>query len=221
MTFIVLEGIDGSGTTSQAQYLVEKFKEKGLDVVTTFEPSSGEIGKFIRSLFTRKDLAMPKWDTMALLFSADRLHHIDTVIAPALEDDKIVICERYDYSTIGYQVYSALDFECFSKESYKELAHNGYQKWIEELNKFAYRPDITFVLSISAKTARERMGKSRRDLDQFEKKVQLQEHLASYYANLSEFFPHDNIYTIDAEQSKEAVTNELCALLQKEGVLPV
>lgn len=219
MTFIAFEGIDGAGTTLQSKKIVERLQASSFDVVHTFEPSSGEIGKFIRNLFTRKDMPMPKWDTMALLFSADRLYHMDTVIAPALLDDKIVICERYDYSTLGYQAYYALEHHYNAQ--IREEIWNDVKRWICGLNKFAIRPDITFVLDVPAKVARDRMYNSDRSLDQFENKVQLQEYLAWYYPNLPEFFPHDNIYVVNSNRPKEDVTNELYALLQKEGVVPI
>src|SRR5690348_3104187 len=92
-SFIVLEGIDGCGSTTQAKLLTEALRARGRTVVATAEPSSGAIGKLIRQALSGQDPAIAfDWATMALLFAADRVHHVQEVIAPALAAGHDVVC---------------------------------------------------------------------------------------------------------------------------------
>ena len=220
--FIVFEGIDGSGSSTQADIIVRKLKEAGIPVLHTYEPSSGEIGRFIRNLFTRKE-EMPNWKAMSLLFSADRMQHVQNVVEPSIENGDVVICERYYYSTIGYQVYTATNDFIQSEDFFMDYStflpaiEVITRKWIIELNKYAKKPDLTIVLSISPENALKRM--SGRQLDQFEQKSDLQHYLAEYYDNLQKIFLHDNIYVVNSNRVLEIVTQDVWSILQDEGVL--
>jgi dTMP kinase len=103
--FIVIEGADGSGTTSQVELLgVSLSKVIGTkNVVMTEEPSSGEIGRSIRKILGGEKATVPPQPAMELLFRADRLDHIDKKIRPALRTGKWVVCDRYYPSTLVYQ----------------------------------------------------------------------------------------------------------------------
>lgn len=98
--FIVLEGPDGAGTTTQATLLAERLKKEGCDVLLTAEPTDGPIGKWIRLQLKDNTGLTPL--SLQLLFCADRAWHIEYVIQPALEQGKIVVCDRYAPSTIVY-----------------------------------------------------------------------------------------------------------------------
>jgi len=106
--FIVLEGADGAGTTTQAINLYTLLTTclGGESVVRTWEPSAGPIGTFIRGVLKNSDEPWP-WREMSYLFMADRLHHVREEIEPALESGKHVICDRYYASTLVYQSASA------------------------------------------------------------------------------------------------------------------
>lgn len=207
--FIVVDGIDGAGTTSQAKRLVENLNNAGKKAIFTFEPSDGEIGKFIRSLFTR-DEPMPNWETMALLFSADRMHHIDTVIRPALEKNIIVVSDRYYYSTLGYQTYLAGLEDPTWNDNTKSMARKLAHYWISELNKKAFKPDFTFIVDVDVKVAQARLG-ARNKPDQFESKKDLQTYLANYYKDLYNYnaLNGETIIHIDGHQSKEKVEEDI------------
>ena len=108
--FIVLEGLDGCGTTTQTALLVKKLEEAGIQAASTREPTDGSIGRFIRSVLQKKESVDPF--TLALLFSADRNEHVfgKNGIAEQAEAEKKVICDRYLFSSLAYQSLF-MDFE--------------------------------------------------------------------------------------------------------------
>ena len=137
--FICIEGIDASGKTTQAHRLVRNLRRRGLDAVYTTEPSTGEIGKLIRDHVLNRKKRVPV-AVEALLFAADRVDHVDKEIKPALQKGKIVICDRYVYSTVAYQGAADLDLN-----------------WIEQINQFALVPNMALFLDVSPEVVIERM----------------------------------------------------------------
>ena len=140
--FIVLEGIDGSGTTTQAQEIKKRFNDLGLPAHVTAEPSSGPIGALIRQILTGRlvtrspsGVSQPRWTTMALLFGADRQDHLESEIEPNLRDGVTIICDRYVYSSVLYQSVSAND--------------DSVSKWISEVNRYARNPDLVLNLNVN------------------------------------------------------------------------
>ena len=118
--------------------------------VLTCEPSTGPIGSLIRQVLQRRlfvpDATGPRnfdWSTMALLFAADRMDHLDSTVVPALRAGSVVISDRYDLSSLAYQSVTA---------------HNGSDPipWIRQLNAQALRPDLTIVIDVPAEVAEER-----------------------------------------------------------------
>jgi len=137
--FICIEGIDASGKTTQAHRLVRNLRRRDLDAVYTTEPSTGEIGKLIRDhVLNRKKRVQVAVE--ALLFAADRVDHVDKEIKPALQKGKIVICDRYVYSTLAYQGAADLDLN-----------------WIEQINQFALVPNMALFLDVSPEVVIQRM----------------------------------------------------------------
>ncbi|HHQ45028.1 MAG TPA: dTMP kinase [Candidatus Altiarchaeales archaeon] len=127
--FIVLEGIDGCGKSTHAKDLGKWLGEKGFDVVLTAEPTNSKTGMWIREVLGGKATADP--ETLALLFTADRSQHVKSLILPALDSEKIVVCERYYYSTIAYQAAQGVSWS-----------------WLVKINEFAPKPDLTILLDI-------------------------------------------------------------------------
>jgi dTMP kinase len=145
--FICIEGIDASGKTTQAHRLVRSLRQRGLDAVYTTEPSAGEVGKLIRGYVLDRKKRVPVV-VEALLFAADRVDHVEKQIKPALQKGKIVICDRYLYSTLAYQGAADLDLN-----------------WIEQINRFALIPDLALFLEVSPEVVIERMrSKSKRSV---------------------------------------------------------
>jgi dTMP kinase len=129
--FICIEGVDGSGKTTQAKRLVRNLQSKGYDAVYTTEPSDGKIGTLIRDfVLRRKDRISIALE--ALLFAADRVDHVQAVVEPLLEQGKIVVCDRYVCSSLAYQGAAGLDLD-----------------WMDCVNRFALKPDLTLFLDVS------------------------------------------------------------------------
>jgi len=141
--FICIEGIDGSGKTTQARRLVRKLHLKGFDAIYTTEPSSGKIGRLVRSYVLDRKKRVPI-ALEALLFAADRVDHLETEIKPALESGKVVVCDRYVYSTLAYQGAMGLD-----------------PKWIELINSFALVPDLALFLDVPPNFVAKRLKRKR------------------------------------------------------------
>lgn len=99
--FITFEGGDGSGKTTQVQILARHLREHGHEVVDTREPGGTDLGREIRALILHGGEVCPKAE--ALLYAADRAHHVATVVRPALERGAIVLADRYLDSSVAYQ----------------------------------------------------------------------------------------------------------------------
>jgi dTMP kinase len=182
--FVVLEGIDGCGSTTLAKSLAEAIERRGLEVLLTCEPSTGPIGSLIRQVLQRR-LLVPNatdprsfdWSTMALLFAADRMDHLDFTVVPALRTGSVVISDRYDLSSLAYQSVTA---------------HDGSDPipWIRELNSHALRPDVTIVIDVPAEVAEERR-RARGGVEELFEARELQARLATVYARAEELVPDD------------------------------
>jgi len=146
--FLVIDGIDGAGTTTHSKLLAGFLSLKGLKTYLTQEPSSSEIGKLLRKYL--KDERIPA-STDALLFAADRVLHYKNEIKKKLEEGYIVISDRYIESSIAYQSSQSDEITI---------------EWIENLNFFAGEPDLTIILDIDPKLSLSR--KNQEFLEKFE-----------------------------------------------------
>src|ERR1700722_11897047 len=109
--FVVLEGIDGAGTTTHVARLAERLRTMGVAVRATREPSDGPVGTLVRQVLTGRLVVpggrAPGWATMALLFAADRMDHVESEIDPFISEGGIVVSDRYDASSLAYQSVSS------------------------------------------------------------------------------------------------------------------
>jgi len=128
--FICVEGLDGSGKTTQARVLVRNLRRRGFNAVYTSEPSVGEVGKFIRGFVLDREDRVPA-ALEALLFAADRVDHVERVVKPLLKEGKVVVCDRYVYSTLAYQGAAGLSLD-----------------WIEAVNRFALKPHLALLIDV-------------------------------------------------------------------------
>ncbi|GAA4381177.1 dTMP kinase [Agromyces bauzanensis] len=152
--FITLEGGDGSGKTTQAELLEEWLAGRGRTVVRTREPGGTDVGVEVREivLHHRGDIA-PRAE--ALLYAADRAHHVATVVRPALERGDIVIQDRYIDSSVAYQgAGRVLDPE--------EV------RFVSEWATEGLLPDLTILLDLDADAARARLDRARTRYDRLE-----------------------------------------------------
>ena len=202
--FIVIEGIDGSGTSTQCSILADRLTDKGLPVHTTREPSDGPIGVLIRQVLTGRVVVSGRqgarpfnWATMAALFAADRLDHLEAEVMPNLTDGVTVICDRYDHSSVAYQTVSGGGGEDISS-------------WVLALNRHAKRPDLTLVLDVDPGAASGRR-ETRSGSPELYEVDEMQVELAEFYGKIDELFPNDTIRHIDANCGIEAVAEAVWA----------
>ena len=196
--FVVLEGVDGAGTTTHTELLARALRKKGLPITTTREPSDGPIGMLIRQILTGR-VVVPgisgnrpsSWTTMALLFGADRMDHLEATVHPNLMDGVTVISDRYDYSSVAYQ-------------SVTGGGEPETVQWIREINRHARRPDLTIVLDVDPATSARRRAARASGVEIFDDQ-ELQAQLAAFYREIDAHFPGDNIVHIDASRTIEEV----------------
>jgi dTMP kinase len=189
--FIVLEGIDGAGTTTQTGLLVSALRAAGLKAHGTRQPSDGPLGNLLRQVLTGRvnmpeTKETPRWAELALLFSADRLDHLSAEVLPRLGRGECVVSDRYDHSTVAYQSAFARDPSAIA--------------WLRELNRFARRPDLTLVLNVSpgeARARREARAGARELFDDDD----LQARLSAFYGQIDAHFPTDNLVHVPADGS--------------------
>lgn len=140
--FVVLEGGDGSGKTTQAKSLCFALRRGGYKVHSTAEPSRSAAGRLIRRKLLHGKKLPPEVE--ALLFAADRFLHLESEVRPALAAGKIVVCDRYMYASFAYQGAQGMD-----------------SKWLREINQFAENPDIALYLDVPAETGLSRIRRKK------------------------------------------------------------
>lgn len=142
--FITFEGIDASGKSTQLELLGKSLHDQGLDVIITRQPGGTQIGQQIRKVILDPENTDMIPETEVLLYMADRLQHIQEVVKPALDSDKIVISDRYHDATRVYQ------------GSGRQLDLS----WLKPIeDQFIITPDLTFWIDISLEESQERLEK--------------------------------------------------------------
>jgi dTMP kinase len=190
---IVFEGIDGAGLTTQSQMLEKYLKEKKYEVVLTKEPTNNLIGGIIRAALKKEWLTSNR--TLQLLFSADRAHHLEKEIIPALENGKIVISDRYFISTIAYGM---IELE---------------KDWLKALNSKFLLPDIIFIIDVPVEVSIERIKASRFGFELFEEKKKL-EKIRNNFLELSK--EYKNCFVINGNRSIEEVHKEIVKIVEEK-----
>lgn len=192
--FIVFEGTDGSGTSTQARILAENLQKKGVKVFTTAEPSKDTLGKVLREALQKKHALSPK--AFQLLFFADREQHIQNEILPALARGEVVICERYNWSSIAFGVSEAVE-----------------RDFLEQLSSSFLEPDHTFFMNISAEKSLERVISRGENLEHFEtsEKLTIVQKIMLNLAERSAFTKRSTI--INATDSVETIAQQIEMIL--------
>lgn len=156
--FITLEGGDGSGKSTQLQLLVEWLGKQGRTVLTTREPGGTELGDELREIVLhRRGHITPKAE--ALMYAADRAHHIATKVRPALDRGDVVVQDRYFDSSVAYQ----------------GVARTLGAREVRDISLWAtdgLRPDLTILLDIDEEVGRNRLDSSRTRYDRLEAEEQ-------------------------------------------------
>ncbi len=202
--FITFEGGEGSGKTTQINRLTKSLSEMGYKVVTTREPGGTPEAEKIRELIVQRDGG--NWSPMAetLLLFAARIMHVKTLINPALEEGKIVICDRFADSTVAYQGYGhGVDHHAIEEIYNHSLGH--------------FKPDLTFLLDIDPEIGLQRAGRrlaaESLDLAQREDKFEnldldFHKRLRQGFLEIANADPA-RCKIIDASRSLEALSTEI------------
>ena len=195
--FISFEGIDGVGKSTQANLLEDFLREKGQQVVRTLEPGGTELGHEIRNLLLhRKGHVAPRAE--ALLYAADRGHHVETLIRPALAEGKVVITDRYLDSSVAYQG-AGRELEAAEVRQLSIFATKGLL------------PDLTILLDLDAEAAMARRTKTGAEPDRLEReKVEFFERVRQSYLTLAVAEPN-RFLVVDASQSIETMQAQIRA----------
>jgi dTMP kinase len=203
-TFITFEGGEGAGKTTQVNALAEMLTNQGYKAITTREPGGTAEAEKIRDLIVQRESG--NWTPMAecLLIFAARVMHVSKVIAPALSEGKIVICDRFTDSTRAYQGYGrGMGLEII--ETLQSLTINDLE------------PDITFVMDIDAKAGLERSSRRlaaeslgiKQSEDRFENMdMSFHEALRNGFLEIAKASP-DRCRIIDATQDSEVIAEKV------------
>lgn len=182
--FICVEGIDGSGKTTQAHILVEALKKEGFEAVYTTEPSNGVFGKMLRKHILEGNRRVPVV-VEAVLFAVDRFDHIESEVKPLLKRGKIVVSDRYVYSSIAYQGALSLS-----------------KKWLKEINNRAIKPDLSIFIDVPPEIVIGRINRQRSVMET----LQTQKRVREAYLKLVE---EDELLVIDGASSKKEVAERI------------
>jgi dTMP kinase len=199
--FIVIEGLDGSGTTTQLKRVVELFDKKSIATHATFEPTSSALGTLVRQVLRKDVVTTPL--ALALLFAADRedhLHHPITGIHQRLLNGEIVISDRYFFSSLAYQ-----SVDC------------GFEK-VLSLNQFPY-PQYIFFIDTPIDDCLFRIDERKEDKEIFEHREFLTEVKQNYEKIFSELPEGVNFFLIDGTKTREEITQTIQTILEKEEFL--
>lgn len=190
--FVVLEGIDGAGTTTQAERISTELRREGYRALVTRQPSDGPIGTLIRQALTGR-FGLPGGEplseqTLALLFASDRLDHLQAIVLPAVERGEIVLCDRYVLSSLAYQG-TALPLG-----------------WVQDINAFAAAPDLTLFLRVDADTAARRRAARGGDPELFEADERQRQIIEQYDEVIARAADRERIVELDGSMAVAEVT---------------
>ncbi len=213
--FIVLEGTDGSGLTTQAARLRDRLRAAGRSAYGTKEPSEGPVGATIRLALAHRlgypphtehragadSSATPMQpladDLLALLYAADRLDHVRHEIAPRLARGIDVVCDRYRLSSLAYQALGA------------------DEAWLITLNSKAPRPDLTIFLDVPPAVCRARMAERGGTVELYEQEHKIARIRANYLRLLAAAqAAGEPVVTVDGQRDPETVATAVWAACQ-------
>ena len=188
---INLEGIDGCGKSTQSQFLMGEFEKNNEKTILLKEPTNGKYGRKLWEMLSGKIEATT--EEILELFVMDRKEHVDQKINPALNEGKIVLMDRYYYSTMAYQAAAGIDVKRIRKD-----------------NEFAPKPDIVLIFDLPADLAMKRVrGHSVADV--FEKEEHL-EKVRKAYLHLED---DPLVRIIDATRTPEEIFDEVWKLVSE------
>lgn len=192
MLFIAFEGIDGAGLTTHARMTERYLEGKGLKVVLTKEPTDGLVGGLIKACLRGEWKADPM--TLQLLFAADRCHHVNTVISPALRSGRVVVTDRYLFSSLAYGSLN-LDYE-----------------WLKVVNSLFPLPDLTFILDLNPLEAIRRIKEDRFAVELFEEVEKLEKVRKAYLKIAREY---RGVHVVETDDEIGEVQRKIEEILER------
>ncbi len=199
--FITFEGGEGTGKTTIIEQVKNYLLNLGYEVIVTREPGGIEISEQIRDIILDVKNVKMDYRTEALLYAASRVQHLAEKVIPALEQGKVVLCDRYLDSSLVYQ----------------GIARGlGIDK-VLSINMFAldHMPDLTLFISARPEVCFERLKKSNRTMDRLDlEKKEFHEMVYDGYKQISKMYP-ERITTIDGEQAVEKVISDALDAIKK------
>ncbi len=202
--FIVLEGIDGSGKSTQAKRIAERLADLKVPVAPTFEPSEGPIGTMVRQMLSGRMITDQR--TIALLFAADRTDHLvnpENGVCRHLDQGRIVICDRYYFSSYAY--------------------HSQYvdMDWVIRINAESaeiLRPDLNVFVDVEPKVCLDRILSARDCLDIYEKNEILEKVRKNYLTAFERMKHEEHVVVVDGNGSEQEVEDRIWE--QVKQILP-
>jgi dTMP kinase len=185
--FMCVEGLDGCGKTTQTKLLVKNLQAQGFNALYTAEPSRGKIGSFLKKYCLQGEKRVSS-EVEALLFAADRVEHLKEEVVPALNEGRIVVSDRYIYSSLAYQGAANLDLG-----------------WIREINRWTISPDLAVFIDVEPETAIQRVKSKKSVMENLETQLKVRE----VYMN---FVERGELVKIDGDGPKNKVASEMLTM---------
>jgi dTMP kinase len=190
--FIVVEGLDGSGVSTQSRMLSKYLASKGLKVHLTKEPTSSIIGSLSKSVLSKElDLSSK---ALQLLFCADRANHLEKEVEPMLAKGINVICDRYLFSTLAYGLGSNINY-----------------KWLRSINLNFRMPDLGVVIDVPVSVSLSRISEESVGLQLFDEKEKLQKVRQGYLHIAKEF----HLKVVDGTKSIDEVSKQISKITSR------
>ncbi len=199
--FITFEGGEGSGKTTIINKLVPLLEEKGISVLTSREPGGVRIAEEIRNIILNPDNKEMCYETEALLFAASRMQHLKEKVIPALNDGKIVICDRYLDSSLVYQGY---------------CRGLGFEK-VMSANAFAceYMPNVTFFIDVTPEVGLSRLKGRNTKIDRLDKEsLDFHQRVYDGYLKLCDMYPN-RVIRIDGNRDVDSIVSDILERINK------
>lgn len=193
--FITFEGGEGTGKTTIIKELDAYFKSKNYDVIETREPGGIEIAEKIRQIILDVNNKNMDYRTEALLYAASRAQHLAEKIIPALENNKVVLCDRYIDSSLVYQ----------------GIARGLGVENVLAINKFAlsYMPDITFFIDVEPRICFQRLKDVQREMDRLDlESMEFHETVYKGYLQIADMYKK-RIVRIDGHRTLEEIIEDI------------
>ena len=198
--FITFEGIDGSGKSTQIRKLAKFLEDNGFDIIITREPGGSVGGEEIRNLLLQGEVDRWSAETEILLFTAARRDHLERIILPALQDGKIVICDRFTDSTRMYQGMRGPKLRDLVDKLTKEVINCD--------------PDLTIIIDIDPEISLERAKSRKIAEERFEDfGIDLQKKMRRGFLDLSKEFS-SRIAVVNGQQSVDELAKEIFSLVK-------